>query len=207
MFGRGYSPLKPNVTSLSSIGSLSLGLGLPGMPHDILKVLDPPRDKTPPAFPGYQSTDPSSPASILCPLTRNGISREELLSIWLTPPPEPDPVYSPQNKPIQISHCSPSRFYKYAKNQEILCIWYTTNNKLKSRINAISSSLPPNAIPSDLPPPEPPPSTITSNNIPKMSSRAFVSNTEDEIRKLVPEQFHAHLDVFDPIEVKKLPDH
>ncbi|KAG6894677.1 hypothetical protein C0992_005158 [Termitomyces sp. T32_za158] len=203
-FGQGYSPLKPDTHSTPSIGFLGLGLGLPRMPtSDICKLLDLPNNKKR-LTTSYISTNPNAPASILHPPIWNGISQEELLAIWSTPPPEPDSIYGSKTKPLQIAYCSSNRFQKYAKNQAIFCIWYTMNEELKVRINAISNSLPPDTTIPVSPPPESLPSTPPT---PHTSDRAFVLEDRDEICKLVPEQYHTHLDVFDSIEVKKLPDH
>lgn len=172
-------------------------------PSDLCRLLDPLHDKTCPNT-GYKFTFPQSPASILRPPTRNSISCEELLAIWSTPPAKPEPTHKSETKPIHIACCSSQHFKKYARNQAILCIWYTTNDKLEIRINAISNHLPPDIPSSEQPPPEPPPSSTTPT---LRTSKAFVSETEDEIHKLIPKQYHNYLNVFDPVEVKKLPDH
>ena len=45
------------------------------------------------------------------------------------------------------------------------------------------------------PPPEPPPVT------------ADIIDTDQDVKKLVPEKYHDYLDVFSPTEVMRLPDH
>ncbi|KAG6875340.1 hypothetical protein C0993_009682, partial [Termitomyces sp. T159_Od127] len=147
----------------------------------------------------YTVADASTIPSILHPPTRNGLSRAELMSIWCTSHPPPDPVYGPKNRPLNMDFCSSARFCSYAKNQSISCIWYTSNEELELRINALSMTDSLNDIPSDLPPPEPPPDPL--------SSHAITSDTKEEVSQLVPPQYHSYLDVFDPVKVKKLPPH
>ena len=128
-------------------------------------------------------------SSLIKPLVPTGPSRAELKSIWLSPLVPPDILYGPSEKPIDIAIVSHERFKKYAKNQNCYCIWYTSNDKLETRIDAISiDPPPPTTLDSPNPPPEPPP----NNKL----------DPDEELRKLVPEIYHDYLDVFSPIEVK-----
>ena len=74
---------------------------------------------------------------------------------------------------------------------EIGCIWYTTNSDLDARINSLTVE----TYDPDSPPPEPPPVT------------ADIIDTDQDVKKLVPEKYHDYLDVFSPTEVMQLPDH
>ncbi|GLB42514.1 hypothetical protein LshimejAT787_1105290 [Lyophyllum shimeji] len=207
------------------VGSVGLGQRLNNKPPSaIMKVLAAHRAKAPPPFPNYTSANAGSIASILRPPIRNGLSRAELKSIWSCPPP---PTFGPRNKPLHIACVSPQRFRKYAKTQPVSFIWYTSNDELEVRINALS--FPPSDLTDpDLPPPEPPPlpsdfrsrssdapPTIAATDapppepppIPTLDNRAFIRDTTNEVLTLVPEKYHSFLDVFDPVEVLKLPEH
>lgn len=109
----------------------------------------------------------------------------------------PQLIVSEKSKPselIDIALINPERFYKYAKNLEIGCIWYTTNSDLDTcrRINSLTIG----TYNPDLPLPELPP-VVTAD----------VTDSDEEVRKLVPEKYHEFLDIFSPDEVKWLPDH
>ncbi|GLB39530.1 putative coprinopsis cinerea okayama7 130 [Lyophyllum shimeji] len=225
-FGRGYSLVTPGARSDSPlVGSVGLGQRLNNKPPSvIMKVLAAHRAKAPPPFPNYTSANAGSTASILRPPIRNGLSRAELKSIWSCPPP---PTFGPRNKPLHIACVSPQRFRKYAKTQPASLIWYTSNDELEVRINALS--LPPSSrVDPEMPPPEPPPfhfdhrtastdapPAIAATDapppepppIPKLDNRAFIRDTATEVLNLVPEKYHSYLDVFDPVEVLKLPEH
>ena len=201
-FGKGYSLASPSVSDHIKIASLGLGLRL-NNPPPISKYslpdqlpFQPPKSET---FASGIFANYSATPSVLRPVIPNGPSRQELKAIWLSPLTPPLPVYGPPNKPVDISHVSPSRFLKYSKNQQCYCIWYTPNQDLNIRINALSThSLPPDNAPSTQPPPEPPPISIPPDD---------VTDPDEDVRKLVPSKYHDYIDVFSPIEVKKLPKH
>ena len=205
-FGKGYSLASPSVSDHVKIASLGLGLHL-NNPPPISKyslpdqlLFQPPKSEmfVSSIFANYSATP-----SVLHPVIPNGPSRQELKAIWLSPLTPPLPVYGPPNKPINISHVSPTWFLKYSKKQQCYCIWYTPNQELYICINAlatnsISPDTPPLTQPPPEPPPEPPPIFIPPNNIP---------DPDEEVRKLVPAKYHDYIDVFSPVKVKKLPKH
>ncbi|KAG5723598.1 hypothetical protein E4T56_gene18148 [Termitomyces sp. T112] len=138
--------------------------------------------------------------SVSTPITTASSSTSDVISMDVdalsasTPKPHvPDPVYGPKPKLTHITCCSPRHFRKYARNQAISCIWYTTNNELEIWINAISTS--------------PPSDSNILNPLPPKPFPTTPSEMQDEIQKLIFKEFHAYLDIFDLVKVKKLPDH
>ena len=93
---------------------------------------------------------------------------------------------------MDIAFVDPEQFHKYVKNLDIGCIWYTTNLNLDVCINLLTVG----TYNPDLPPPEPPP-VVTAD----------VTDSDEEVRKLVPEKYYDYLDIFSPDEVKWLSDH
>ena len=205
-FGKGYSLASPSVNDHIKIASVGLGPRLnnpPPLSKYSLPDLLPFQPSKSESFASGIFSNYNSAPSILRPILPNGLSRQELKTIWLSPLSPPSPVFGPPNKPIDIAHVSPSRFLKYSKNQHCYCVWYTSNQDFDIRINALVSdtltpNMPPSTQPPPEPPPEPPPIAVPPDDVP---------DPDEEIRKLVPTKYHDYINVFSPVEVKKLPKH
>ena len=129
-------------------------------------------------------------SSVIWPPIQNGYCHKELKTIWSTPL-----IVSQKSEPsklMDIAFVDPEQFHKYVKNLDIGCIWYTTNLNLDVCINLLTVG----TYNPDLPPPEPPP-VVTAD----------VTDSDEEVRKLVPEKYYDYLDIFSPDEVKWLSDH
>ena len=188
-FGKGYCLVSPTASrSFQSIASVGLGFCLNSVKP--LSFLAPSNYISKATYPAGTFSNQQNLPSIIRPPVQNGCCREELKAIWAIPP-----IVSEKSEPselMDIAFVDPERFYKYAKNQEIGCIWYTTNSDLDAHINSLTIG----TYDPDLPPPEPPP-TVTAD----------VTDSDEEVKKLVPEKYHDYLDIFSPDKVKRLPDH
>ncbi|KAG6826433.1 hypothetical protein H0H93_016507, partial [Arthromyces matolae] len=156
--------------------AVSVGLG-PRLnnksPSEIIRILDSLHVNASPTPNQYVIANALTLPSIIRPPVRNGFSHEELKSIWCTPSPRPS---RPLELPLNVSFCSSSRFRKYARNQSVSCIWYSSNDQVEHRINAVSNSFP-SSVPSKPPPPEPPPNST-------YFPHAITTDSPEDITKL-----------------------
>ena len=134
-FGKGYGFLNPSAAcSTLSIASVGIGYGLNNL--EIPSVLGNMKNLcSSKSYPAGIFTNLQATSSILHPPIPNDLGRVELKSIWSIPPviPKHEPLI-----PINIAFVDPEEFHKYAKNQEISCIWYTTNSDLDICINSLT---------------------------------------------------------------------
>ena len=187
-FGKGYGFLNPSAAcSTLSIASVGIGYGLNNL--EIPSVLGNMKNLcSSKSYPAGIFTNLQATFSILCPPIPNGLGRTKLKSIWFIPPVIPN--HEP-SIPIDIAFVDPEWFHKYAKNQEIGCIWYTTNSDLDVHINSLTVE----PYDPESPPPEPPPVT------------ADINDSYQDVKNSVPHKYHNYLDVFSPTKVMWLPDH
>ena len=104
VFGKGYSLVSPDANSLS-VSSVGLGLHLDNRPASLRQVLPDLSSRqvpVPPTF--YRLTNVMSTHSIIRSSVQNSPSREELLSIWLSPLESPSSNFGPPNRPLKITH-------------------------------------------------------------------------------------------------------
>lgn len=212
-FGRGYSLAHlPPVTTPTRIHSLGLGLRLndtqiiPSQPDQVIR-------KNPPRLPPLDGrlANASINSSVLQPPKyQTGLSRADLRAIWLTSPaPESitldsDISDNSDTPPVSydIAFIKPMRFKKYAKNKDAALIWYTPNKGVALRINAMGLDEAP----------EPGSGTFSTSTTPIDSEIPLPGDPlepvpPDDIKSSVPPKYHDFLDVFDPVEVQKLPPH
>ena len=147
-FGKGYGLLNPTATcSTLSIASVGIDYGLNNL--EILSLLGNLNLCSSHSYPGGIFINLQATSLVLHPPIPNNLDHTELKTIWTIPPIASDPEPSDL---FDITFVNPEQFHKYAKNQEIGCIWYTTNSDLDVHIISMTVK----SYNPDSPPPEPP---------------------------------------------------